>query len=114
MKPEEIKQLSNDQKLWLIEALVLSPGWSILAEWLENEIKNEDVVINKVNPEHNKVLYTEKDVHILNKNNLQSIIDKPTEWMLTLKDATPKWPTLEEALNDINTMSITPPSTRLL
>jgi len=61
-----------------------------MQEWLEREIESEDLLINTVNPEHNKVVYTEKDVHILNKANLIAMKDKPAEFIRTLRDVSPR------------------------
>ena len=83
---------------------------------MDSEIAHLDSQINTVDPKQNLVCYTEKDVHILEKQFLISIKQKPMEMIKEMKNVN-EWPTVQEVLADIELMRplpTAPESTGLL
>jgi hypothetical protein len=95
----EIESIPNNIKINLIKDLITMPGWAILVDYLNYNISVLDSKINTVDPTQNTVCYTQKDLTILDKQNIQELIKSPERLIENLREVN-NGVTIDEALKD--------------
>lgn len=99
-KSRDTDSIPNEVKVTLLRDLISLPWWSILCSHLEDEIERLDWLINTVDPKQNQVAYTQKDIHILDKQNIQNLVDAPEKIIKAIKPHMTDSVTVSDAIKD--------------
>ena len=95
--------LTANQKGQALQELYNSIGWKIIQEWIDEQVVYKESIIFGVNAEDNDRMYTKKDTFILERKQLLELKEAPNS-ILRWIELTIEWPTLEDALKDVNNM----------
>lgn len=101
----EIDTMPNHIKINLLKDLITMPGWAILVDYLKYSIDILDGKINTVDPSQNTVCYTQKDLTILDKQNIQELINSPDRLIENLREIN-NGVTIDDALKDNDLISL--------